>query len=165
MSSFINSSLLYEDIEDFYLQKKKYPHCLILLSSKEYSNLKQNSAHVTDINCTNKKWIKYKNITYVGSNLNFKKKSMHLHNSVTQVQYIDLSKCSKRIFCITTTVRDILSADPDTIIIPSASRYRNNSHEVSIIGDDGVVLLYYAIIAKRAKMFPMKFDYDFATKI
>ena len=71
MSSFINSSLLYEDIEDFYLQKKKYPHCLILLSSKEYSNLKQNSAHVTDINCTNKKWIKYKNIAYIGSNLYF----------------------------------------------------------------------------------------------
>ena len=120
---------------------------------------------MTNINCTNKKWIKYKNIAYVGSNLHVKNKSMHLHNSVAQVQYIDLSKCSKRIFFITTTVRDILYADPDTIIIPSASRYRNNSHEVSIIGDDGVVLLYYAIIAKKGKIFPMKFDYDFATKI
>ena len=55
MSSFINSSLLEEDIELYYLEKKLYPHCLIQLSDKEYKDLKENSIHVTKINNSNKR--------------------------------------------------------------------------------------------------------------
>ena len=75
MSSVINSSILEQDIESCYLNKKCYPHCLIQLSNKEYNDLKDNSIHVTNVNGSNRKNFQYDNIDHIGMNLNIKKTS------------------------------------------------------------------------------------------
>ena len=62
-------------------------------------------------------------------------------------------------------MRDILAAYPDAIIIPSSSRYKGKTHDVSHHDNNGVVLLYYAIISKTSTTYEMKFDYKFAQKI
>ena len=49
MSKVINSYLLYEDIEKYYLKHKACPYCLIQLSNKEYHDLCDNSINVTGI--------------------------------------------------------------------------------------------------------------------
>ena len=54
MSKFINSRLLYENIEKYYLENKVDPHCLIQLSNEEYHNLCDNSINVIGIQYKNK---------------------------------------------------------------------------------------------------------------
>ena len=138
---------------------------MILLSSKEYGDIKNNSLHVTDIDYTDKKKISYNTIAYIGKRLRIRCKEMNLNNVVSNVHTVDVCKTKNTFFCITTTVQDVLAACPNTIILPSSSRYKDNSHEVASFDTKGMVLLYYAIISKKPKTYDMKFDYDFAKQI
>ena len=127
--------------------------------------MKQNSIHVTDIDSTNKKWITYKTISYIGSRLNLSSKNLNLNNISNDVQVVNVCKSKKRFFSITTTVKDVLSGNPDTILLPSTARYKDNQHEVATFDNNGTVLLYYAILPKKSKKHNMQFDYDFAKNI
>lgn len=88
-----------------------------------------------------------------------------MNNVIRTVQQVDVCKCKNTFFCITTTVRDVLATYPNTIILPSSSKYKENSHEVATFNTTGIVLLYYAIISKKTKTYNMKFDNDFAKQI
>ena len=49
-------------------------------------------------------------------------------------------KVKNTFLCITTTVRDVLAAYPNTIILPSSSKYKENSHKVATFDNTGIVL-------------------------
>ena len=74
------------------LKKKKYPHCLIQLSKKEYSDLKPNSIHVSGIEYVNSN-IQYSNIEFVGSAIKLKDKFFNLDG----VQTTLLCRCCLRL--------------------------------------------------------------------
>ena len=131
----INSSLLYEDIEKYYLENNSYPHCLIQLSNKEYKDLQKNSIHVKGINFTDKK-MQYSEIACVGSNIQLKEKVINIDGSDTIVNIVNVTRLKNRVMCITTTVSEVLSVKSDTIIIPSTSSYDNSMNEVSKADDD-----------------------------
>ena len=78
---------------------------------------------------------------------------------------VHTSKVKKRVFCITSSVRDILTVYPDTLIIASTHRYEKDSHKVQGIDNDGMVLLFYAILPSKAKKYEIDFDTDFHKKI
>ena len=127
--------------------------------------MKENSVHVTDINCSNKKKVVYNTITYIGNRLQIKSKALKLNDELRPVKLVDIQRTKKNFFAVTTNVRDILAAYPDAIIIPSSSRYKGKTHDVSHHDNNGVVLLYYAIISKTPSTYEMKFDHEFAQKI
>ena len=85
--------------------------------------------------------------------------------NIQKLNCSNLTRIKNFFFAVTTTVRDVLSAYPDTIIIPSSSRYKGNTHEVSSYDNDGIVLLYYAILSKSPRSYEMQFDFDFEKKI
>ena len=59
----------------------------------------------------------------------------------------------------------MLSVQSDTIIILFTSRYDDNMHEVSKSDNDGIVLLFYAMVPSAIKKYSMEFDQEFAKKI
>ena len=165
MSKCINSSLLENAIEAYYLEKKGYPHCLIQSSNKEYKDLKDNSIHLGNINNSNKKRVEYGSVLHIGSNLKMKKRDVMLNDVGNTLEFIDISKTRKRVFCLTTYVKDILAAAPDTIIIPSNSRYDGKIHEEYKVQQHGIVLLFYAILPTKATSYDLDFNQDFAKMI
>ena len=124
ISKVINSSLLYEDIEKYYLHHKSYPHCLLQLSKKEYDDLRNNSIHVKGIFMSNNQ-VQYSQISFVGSNIKMKKKKLNLDENDIDAHIVNVTRLKNRVFCITTNVSEVISLQSDTIIVPSVSRYNN----------------------------------------
>ena len=58
---------------------------------------------------------------------------MNMSNVISTVQQVDVCKSKNTFFCITTTVRDVLAAYPNTIILPSSSKYNENSQVLGYI--------------------------------
>ena len=160
----INSSLLHEDIEKYYLENKAYPHCLVQLSKKEHDDLRNNSIHVEGIFMENGQ-VQYSEVTYIGSNIKLKKRTLNIDDKDINCHIINVTRLKKRVFCITTNVSNILKLQKDTIIIPSTSRYDNDMHEVSTAKEDGIVLLFYAMVPDTYMKYSMDMDYNFAENI
>ena len=110
-SKIINEHLLSVDIESYIMAKNGYPHCLIQLSDKQHSDLKDNSIHVSSISLVNNK-LEYSTINYIGSNLRLKGKEYNIDDKVVEMQQVNLEKYKKRVFCITTTVLLLLPRPP-----------------------------------------------------
>ena len=89
---------------------------------------------------------------------------MNIDGSATNVNFINVTKLQNRVFCITSTVAEVLSIHKDTIIIPSTSRYNDTMHEVTQIDKDGVVLLFYTVVPPSSNQYSMEFDEQFAGK-
>ena len=89
---------------------------------------------------------------------------MNIDGSVTNVNIINLAKLQNRVFCITSTVAEVLSIHKDTIIIPSTSRYIGAMYEVTQIDKYGVVLLFYTVVPPSSNQYSMEFDEQFAGK-
>ena len=138
---------------------------MIQLSSHEHSALKHNSIHVTNINSTLPKCIQYDTITSIGSKLNTRIQILKLGDEDCAVQVIDVTKTKKRVFCITTTVKDILSVSHDTIVIPSTSRFKHQRHELTSVDPEGIVLLYFANMTKPLTSHTLLLDEEFAKKV
>ena len=109
--------------------------------------------------------IQYKRITHIGSHLKMKETKRNSHKVVSNLNMVDISKRRNRIFCMTTTVGDILSAFPHTIIIPSANRYGKYMHQVQPVQNDGIVLLFNVILLTKSIKYNIELDHDFSKNI
>ena len=69
--------------------------------------MKENSVHVTDINCSNKKKVVYNTITYIGNRLQIKSKALKLNDELRPVKLVDIQRSKKNFIAVTTNVRDI----------------------------------------------------------
>ena len=148
-------------MERHYLERSTYPHCVMQLSAKEYNDLRDNTIHVDGIIMIDNK-LQYRNVLHVGKHIKVKTKMHNFDENIMQCTMIHLSKIKNRVFCITTTVSEVLKMDSDTIIIPSSTRYAGNKHEIAKSKDDGIVLLFYAMLPDSTAQYEIEFDETFA---